>query len=223
MNALNETGERHGRWGLWKCFQRLRDQGHGWNHMRVHRAYCSMKLDLPRWTKKRVITRERQPLVGPDSVNQVWALDFMHDTLYDGGKFRLLNVIDEGNRGALRIECGSSIPSTRLLRVLDELIVFCGKPLAIRTDNEPEMTSARFVSWAEQQGIELRHIQPGKPNQNAFVERFNKSVRERCSMPGYSTHWRRRSRFWKDGASSTTRCALMSPLVRRRRKRSCLG
>ena len=103
VHALNETVERHGRWGFWKCFQRLRDQGHLWNHKRVHRVYCSMKLNLPRRTKKRVITRERQPLVAPEAVNQTWALDFMHDTLYDGRKFRLLNVIDEGNREALRM------------------------------------------------------------------------------------------------------------------------
>jgi putative transposase len=95
----------------------------------------------------------------------------MHDTLDDGRKFRLLNVIDEGNREALRIECGSSIPSTRLQRVMNELIEFYGKPQAIRMDNGPEMTSAKFISWAEQQGIELRYIQPGKPNQNAFIER----------------------------------------------------
>jgi putative transposase len=178
VTALIDTLERHGRWGFWKCFQRLRDQGHTWNHKRVHRVYCSMKLNLPRWTKKRVSTRVRQPLVAPDAVNQMWALDFMHDTLYDGRKFRLLNVIDEGNREALGIECGGSIPSTRLQQVLDELIDFYGKPKAIRIDNGREMTLARFVSWAEQHGIELRCIQPGKPNQNAFVERFNSSVRQ---------------------------------------------
>jgi putative transposase len=153
VTALNDTVERYGRWGFWKCFQRLRDQGHAWNHKRVHRVYCSMKLNLPRRTKKRFITRERQPLVAPDAVNQMWALDLMHDTLYDGRKFRLLNVIDEGNREALRIECGSSIPSSTLLRVMEESIEFYGKPKAIRMDNGPEMTSAKFVSWAEQHGI----------------------------------------------------------------------
>ncbi len=178
VTALNDTVERHGRWGFCKCFQRLRDQGQPWNHKRVYRVYCSMKLNLPRRTKKRVITQARQPLIAPEALNQVWALDFMHDTLYDGRKFRLLNVIDEGNREALRIKCGSSIPSTRLLRVLDELIDFYSKPKAIRMDNGPEMTSAKFVSWGEQHGIELRYIQPGKPNQNAFVERFNRSVRQ---------------------------------------------
>jgi putative transposase len=106
------------------------------------------------------------------------ALDFMHDTLYDARKFRLLNVIDEGNREALRIGWGSSIPSTRLLRLLDELIDFYGKPKAIRMDNGPEMTSAKFVSRVERYGIALRFIQPGKLNQNAFVERFNRSVRQ---------------------------------------------
>jgi len=75
--------------------------------MEPHRVYCSMKLNLPRRTKTRVTTRERQPLVAPDAFNQMWALDFMHDTLYDDRKFRLLNVIVEGNREALQIECGS--------------------------------------------------------------------------------------------------------------------
>jgi putative transposase len=104
-----------------------------------------MKLNPPLLTKKRVITRERQPLMAPEAINQVWALDFMHDTLYDGRKFRLLNVIDEGNREALRIECGSSIPLLRLLRVMEGLIEFYGKPQVIRM-NGPEMTSAKFVS-----------------------------------------------------------------------------
>ena len=177
VEALNEVVEHHGRWGFWKCFHRLRDQGHVWNHKKVHRVYCSMKLNLPRRAKKRVFTRERVPLLAPTAINQMWALDFMHDTLYDGRKFRLLNVIDEANREALRMECGNSFPARRLVRVMDELIDFYGKPRAIRMDNGPEMTSDLFVSWAQEHGIELRFIQPGKPNQNAYVERFNKSVR----------------------------------------------
>jgi putative transposase len=94
-----------------------------------------MKLNLQRRTKKRLISRKRQPLVAPAAVNQMWALDFVHDTLYDGRDFRLLNVIDEGIREALRVECGSSIPSSLLQRVMDEFIEFYGKPQAIRMDN----------------------------------------------------------------------------------------
>jgi putative transposase len=178
VEALNVVIERHSRWGFWKCVQRLRDQGYPWNHKRIHRVYCLMKLNLSRRAKERVITRALAPLFAPNEVNVMWALDFMYDTLYDGRKFRLLSVIDEGNREALRIECGSSIPSARLLRVMEELVEYYGKPKAIRMDNGPEMTSAKFVSWAEGQGIELRYIQLGKPNQNAFVERLNRSVRD---------------------------------------------
>ena len=94
-----------------------------------------MKLNLKRKAKKRVLTRERQPLEHGQGLNKVWALDFMRDTMYDGRPFRTLNVIDEGNREALRIECGTSIPSGRLVRVLEQLLEVYGKPQAIRMDN----------------------------------------------------------------------------------------
>jgi len=175
--ALNEMVSKRSRWGFWKCFHRLRADGHEWNHKKVHRVYCAMKLNLQRKAKKRVFTRERQPLGTAMELNNIWALDFMRDTMYDGKPFRTLNVIDEGNREALRIECGTSIPSGRLVRVMDQLIEVYGKPQAIRMDNGPEMTSQGFTDWAERHGVKLLFIQPGKPNQNAFIERFNKSFR----------------------------------------------
>jgi putative transposase len=132
------------RWGFWKCFTRMRKDGLPWNHKRVYRVYCDMRLNMKRRTKKRGITRERQPLGDSTQLNQVWALDFMRDTLYDGRPFRTLNVIDEGNREALRIECGTSIPSARLVRTMNQLIEVYGAPQAIRMDNGPEMTSKRF-------------------------------------------------------------------------------
>lgn len=178
IDALNDIVSIRTRWGFWKCFHRLRADGHVWNHKRVHRIYCSMKLNMQRKAKKRIVTRERQPLGTADALNCVWALDFMRDTMYDGRPFRTLNVIDEGNREALRIECGTSIPSGRLVRVLEQLVDVYGKPQAIRLDNGPEMTSQAFTDWAEQHGVKLLFIQPGKPNQNAFIERFNKSFRE---------------------------------------------
>ena len=177
IEALNNIIAKRSRWGFWKCFHCLRNEGYRWNHKRVHRVYCAMKLNLQRKVKKRVITRQRQPLLTHDEVNRVWALDFMRDTMYDGRPFRTLNVIDEGNREALRIECGTSIPSGRLIRVMEQLIEVYGKPEAIRLDNGPEMTSDGFTDWAKHHGIELLFIQPGKPNQNAFIERFNKSFR----------------------------------------------
>ena len=177
VNALNEIVETRTRWGFWKCFHRIRADGKNWNHKRVYRVYCAMKLNLKRKTKKRFITREKQPFVFNEDLNKVWALDFMRDSMYDGRPFRTLNVIDESNREALRIECGTSIPSGRLVRVMEQLIEVYGTPQAIRMDNGPELTAQSFADWAEAHKIQLIYIQPGKPNQNAFIERFNRSFR----------------------------------------------
>jgi len=178
IDALNAIIAKRSRWGFWKCFDRMRLDGLPYNHKKVHRVYCDMKLNMPRRTKKRLVNRPAQPLVCPSEVNNVWAIDFMRDTLYDGRPFRTFNVIDEGNREGLRIEVGRSISSLRVTRIMSELVEFYGKPLAIRLDNGPELTAESFTEWAKEQGIELRFIQPGKPNQNAFIERFNKSFRE---------------------------------------------
>jgi len=178
MEAVLAVVEQHGRWGFWKCFDRLRLDGHPWNHKRVHRVYCALRLNLPRRTKRRVPQRLRQPLVAPSTLNGIWALDFMHDTLYGRRRFRTLNVLDEANREALAIEVGASIPATRVVRVLEQLLALYGRPQALRLDNGPELTAEVFTAWCDAQQIALRYIQPGKPDQNAFIERFNRTYRE---------------------------------------------
>lgn len=177
ITALRQVLEKSPGAGFWKCFGRIRKMNR-WNHKRVHRVYCALRLNLPRRAKRRVPTRLRQPLVAPQALNQVWALDFMTDALYAGRKFRTFNVLDEGNREALAIEVAISIPSARVIRVLEELIEVHGAPGAFRLDNGPELTSEAFLAWCAGRGIEVRHIQPGKPDQNAFIERFNRSYRE---------------------------------------------
>jgi putative transposase len=177
IDALSSLVASHARWGFWKCFDRLRLQGHRWNHKRVHRVYCAMRLNLARRTKKRLPQRLRQPLTTPAQHNCIWAADFMHDALYGGRHFRTLNVIDESNREALAIEVGTSISAIRVTRVLDQAIDLYGKPQALRTDNGPEFTSSWFQQWCEQRGIMPLYIQPGKPDQNAYIERFNRSYR----------------------------------------------
>jgi putative transposase len=104
-------------------------------------------------------------------------MDFMSDALYGGRKFRTLNVLDEGNREGLAIDVSTSIPSVRVIRVLDELVAVHGKPQALRVDNGPELISEAFLEWCAEHEIDVRHIQPGKPDQNAFIERFNRSYR----------------------------------------------
>jgi putative transposase len=120
-----------------------------------------MRLNLPRRCKKRLLDRIRQPLDLATQPNRCWALDFMHDTLYCGRRFRTLNVIDEAYRECLAVEVGTSIPSARLLRVLSRLLDCYGTPDAIRMDNGPEMVSLAFTEWARSKGIAMRYIQPG--------------------------------------------------------------
>lgn len=177
IDALNEIVAVEVRWGFWKCFDRLRHMGRGWNHKRVHRVYCAMNLNQKRRGKKRVPTRERQSMVVIPKPNAVWAIDFMHDRLYDSRPFRTLNVLDEAHRGALGIEAAVSIPAVRVVRLLGQLIELHGKPSAIRCDNGPELTSQVFMDWCGERDIEIRYIQPGKPDQNAFIERFNRTYR----------------------------------------------
>lgn len=178
IEVLNELVARKPRWGFWKLHDRLRLDGHGINHKRLHRVYCAMKLNLPRRTKRRLPKRLRQPLVAPIRLNEIWALDFMADALYGSRAFRTLNVIDEGNREVLAIEIATSIPSLRVIRVMEQLIELYGKPQALRLDNGSELTSIAFTEWCQAKAIELRFIQPGKPDQNAYIERFNKTYRE---------------------------------------------
>jgi len=177
IEVLNELVARKPRWGFWKLHDRLRLDGHCINHKRLHRVYCSMKLNLPRRTKRRLPLRVRRPWVLPQALNQVWAIDFMADALYGGKWFRILNVRDEGNREALAIEVAPSIPSLRVIRVLEQLLEMHGKPKALRLDNGAEYTSIAFCEWCQSHQIELWFIEPGTPDQNSFIERFNRTYR----------------------------------------------
>ncbi len=178
ITALQAVLERHGRWGFCKCFDRLRALGHAWNHKRVYRVYCALGLNQVRRTKKRVPTREVVPLNAPPQLNTTWAMDFMGDSLYSGRSYRLLNVLDEGNREALAIEVDFSLPSTRVVAVLDDLVAQHGAPRQLRCDNGPEFIADAVRTWCEARGITLAYIEPGNPNQNAYIERFNRSFRE---------------------------------------------
>lgn len=177
MDALNALVEKHPRWGFWLCFHRLRLMGHPWNHKRVYRVYKAMKLNLPRRKKQRLPVRVQQPMEVDARANAEWSMDFMSDTLYHGRRFRTLNILDEGVREALDIVIDTSIPGRRVVRTLDQLLEWRGKPEAIRVDNGPEYISQAFVDWCDENDVDLKYIQPGKPNQNAYIERFNRTYR----------------------------------------------
>ena len=178
ITALNALIERHPRWGFWKCRKALRRTGHPWNHKRVYRVYCALRLNLKRRARRRLPERVKRPLLVPEQPNKVWSADFMCDTLYSGSKFRTFNVIDDFNRECLAVEIDTSITGRRLIRVFERLKTERGLPETLRVDNGPEFLSGDFVAWAEENGMTIRYIEPGKPNQNAYVERFNRTYRE---------------------------------------------
>ena len=167
----------HPNWGFWKCFFRMRLDGEAWNHKRVWRVYCKMKLNIRRKAKRRLPGREPTPLDSPAEADHTWSFDFMSDALYGGHGFRVLNVIDEGTREALDIVVGTSISRGYVVRVMDQLVAEHAAPRRIRLDNGPEMTARIFTKWCKSKEIKLVYIQPGKPTQNALIGRFNRSFR----------------------------------------------
>ena len=164
-------------WGFGLCYLYLRNvKGFKWNHKRVYRIYKELELNLRIKPKKRLIREVPESLNVPEGINQIWSMDFMHDQLQNGRSFRLFNVIDDFNREALGIEVDFSLPSERVIRALNQISEWRGKPKAIRCDNGPVYISGKLIAWAEAQQIRIEYIQPGKPQQNAYVERFNRTV-----------------------------------------------
>jgi Integrase core domain len=133
-----------------------------------------------RRTKRKHCVREGKPLVVRTSANQEWALDFVHDAVECGRTIRVLSVVDAYTRECLALEVDTSFASRRVTRVLDAIVAERGQPLAIRCDNGPELTSRHFLAWCVERKIELLHIQPGKPTQNARVESFHGRLRDEC-------------------------------------------
>jgi len=178
IDKLKELVEKKPTRGFPYYFKRMRNEGVEWNHKRVKRVYNMLKLNLRRKHKRRLPQRYTDALVQPANVNQTWSMDFMHDTLMNGLKVRILNIIDDYNREALSIEVDYSHSGISVSRVLDQLLSDRPKPTAIRCDNGPEFLSHHLADYCSEKNITLKYIQPGKPTQNAFIERFNRSFRE---------------------------------------------
>lgn len=178
IDQLELLIQKHPAIGFWQCYFRLRRAGFAWNHKKVYRVYTALKLNIRRRRRKRLPQRVKQSLYQPASVNEVWSIDFMTDTLWDGRCYRLLNIIDDYNREVIHIESDLSLPTMRVIRVLEYLKEFRGLPTMIRVDNGPEFISHKLDLWCRQHNIQLAFIQPGKPMQNGYVERCNGNIRK---------------------------------------------
>ena len=177
IDALNALVDAHPRWGVWKYIKRLRAIGHSWNHKRIYRIYRQLGLNHPRRTKRRLFKRPSLPVFVPEALSEVWSADFMSDALYHGTRFRTFNVIDDFNREVLAIEVDTSLRAERVIRVLDRLKAERELPHMIRVDNGPEFLSQQLQDWGQANRVLIYHIQPGRPTQNAFIERFNRTYR----------------------------------------------
>jgi putative transposase len=164
--------------GCPEYFKRMRREGIGWNHKRVERVYRKMGLSRRRKKKRRIPNPEKRPLVQPELKNETWSMDFVEDRLENGRKIRTLNVIDDYNREALAMEVSFSFPAQRVIEVLSQCIEWRGKPKRIRSDNGTEFIAGKTKEFFTKTNIEHIPIQKGKPSQNGYIERFNRSYRE---------------------------------------------
>ena len=178
IETLQDLAFKHPTYGFRKLFAYIRRSGKQWNHKRIYRVYKLLKLNRRRKGKRRLPSRVKQPLVKQELINQSWSMDFMSDSIVGGRRFRTFNLIDDCTREVLAIEIDTSLSSKRIIRTLERVILDRGKPNIIRTDNGPEFTSKDLELWARDNEIQIQFIQPGRPMQNGYIERFNRIYRE---------------------------------------------
>lgn len=176
---------RHRRYGAAMIYLKLRQAGEVVNHKRVERLYAEARLQVKRRKRKKIPIADRQPLSRPRAANQVWSMDFVFDRTAEGRVIKSLTVVDDATHEAVAIVPERAIGGLSLTRILDRLAMSRGLPKAIRTDNGKEFCGRAMLTWAHQRGVQLFLIEPGKPNQNAYIESFNGRFRDEC----LNEHW----------------------------------
>lgn len=176
---------RHRRYGAGMIYLKLRQAGEIVNHKRVDRLYAEAGLQVRRRKRKKIPVTDRQPLERPQSANQMWSMDFVFDRTAEGRSIKSLTVVDDATHEAVAIVPERAMGGQQLVRILDRLAVSRGLPKAIRTDNGKEFCGRAMLTWAHERGVRLFLIEPGKPNQNAYIESFNGRFRDEC----LNEHW----------------------------------
>ena len=176
---------RHRRYGAGMIYLKLRQAGERVNHKRVERLYANAQLQVKRRRRKKVPVADRQPLARPQVANAVWSADFIFDRTAEGRVLKCLTIVDDATTEAVTIVPARALGGLMVTRILDRLALERGLPAVLRTDNGPEFCSRALLTWAHTRGVTLRLIEPGKPNQNAFIESFNGRFRDEC----LNEHW----------------------------------
>jgi len=168
------------RFGYRRLRAMAKRRGRHMNLKKVYRLYCEEGLAVRRRRGRKRALGTRAPLQKACRPNQIWVLDFVSDVLQSGRRFRAFNVEDQLTRMGLGVEVDTSLPGSRVVRVLDRIAAEHGKPEMIVSDNGTELTSNAMLKWAEENGIAWHYIAPGKPQQNGFMESFNGKLRDEC-------------------------------------------
>lgn len=176
---------RHRRYGAGMIYLKIRQAGVVANHKRVERLYAEARLQVKRRRRKKVPVADRQPLVRPQCINEVWSADFVFDRTAEGRVLKCLTIVDDATTEAVAIVPARALGGLPVTRVLDALALSRGLPQILRTDNGPEFCGRTMLTWAHERGVTLRLIEPGKPNQNAYIESFNGRFRDEC----LNEHW----------------------------------
>ena len=166
------------RFGYRRIHDLLRPQFPSVNHKRVYRLYRQANLAVRQRKKSKRPINERVPLQLARTVNEVWSMDFVSDSLSGGRRLKYLTVADDFSHESVDIVVDFGISGQYVTRVLDRAALFRGYPKAVRTDNGPEFTSRAFMAWAQAHGIRHILIQPGRPMQNGYIESFNGKFRD---------------------------------------------
>ena len=175
---LKALAQQRRRFGYRRLYVLLRREGQVVNKKRVQRLYREERLTVRRRGGRNRALGTRRPLEVAVAANQRWSLDFIHDQLTDGRRFRILAVIDDCTRECLAVIADTSISGRRVARELDDIIRQWGRPNTIVSDNGTELTSNAILSWADVTGVGWHYIAPGKPQQNGFIESFNGRLRD---------------------------------------------
>ena len=187
--ALRETivalAHRHRRYGAGMIYLKLRQRGLVVNHKRVERLYTEASLQVRRRKRKKVPVGDRQPLVRPETANEVWSMDFVFDRSAEARVIKCLTIVDDATHESVAIVPERAIGGLAVTRILDRLAMTRGLPRTIRTDNGKEFCGRAMLTWAHAHQVKLTLIEPGKPNQNAYIESFNGRLRDEC----LNEHW----------------------------------